>query len=314
MSEGAQLPALRVARHACIGAVLMPVAMLIGCSRVEPKVPYPHESVMTIMAELKLGLESDPYTDPPGRDLEGRNIFRVSLERLDQLGALLPQEYKDVVAFARGECLERVGDWTGAALAFEDAARTSSSLTAIAAERARNAQRMAQFTDREQFSKESLELYLNDLDALQLKLRGWSEESPPPGAPYPSHILREMERAREEYAALLFLNRMVVANAVERSLAMAKSLSDENRESARATQHDLTLGTMYETLARDWMARNRPEDAGIAEGSAWSQWVEQARAAYRRAALADGDPAKPEGQARLRALDAYALHMQGLAQ
>ena len=39
----------------------------------------------------------------------------------------------------------------------------------------------------------------------------------------------------------------------------------------------------------------------------------KARQAYRRTAQADGDPVKLEGQARLRALDAYALRMQDWA-
>ena len=283
---------------------------LAACSRVEPRVPYPHESILTIVAELKLFLEQDPYTQPPGTDLEGRNIYRVSLERLAQLDQLLDPGYADVVDFARGECLERMGEWEAAAAAFTQAGATTSTLAAEAMRRAAQATRLGELTDRTRLTP-TLEGYLNDLEVMQQELRTWSAQSP--AWPMEALINLERERAQEEYARLLFTNRMILENGIERALNAQKTLCTEHTRSARAMQHQIGLGTMFESLARDWSSRNRPEETGLPEGSDWANWIEAAREAYRKAALADGDPAKPEAQARLRALDAYALRIQSLA-
>src|SRR5262245_5371875 len=108
------------------------ILLLAGCATKPVPAPYPHESVLTILGELKIFLNQDPYQDPPGRDLQGRNIYRVTLERLDNLKPLTGPEYSDVLAYARAECLERLGSWRDAAENFEQAAGTSSTLVASA--------------------------------------------------------------------------------------------------------------------------------------------------------------------------------------
>jgi tetratricopeptide (TPR) repeat protein len=286
---------------AWIGLVLALGVGAAGCKRVEPRVPYPHESILTIVAELKLFLEQDPYTQPPGTDLEGRNIFRVTLERLAQLEPLLDAEYEDVLAFARGECLERLGAWPEAAQAFAQAGATSSTLAAAALRRGEQALRMAALIDPAKFSPD-LRGRMNDLQVAQQKLREWAGESPP--WPIGSFIEVERERAQEQQARLQFT--------IERAIAPTQALAADNTRSSRAMQHQITLGTAFETMAREWTGIYRPEQTGIPEDAPWAGWVEAAREAYRKAALADGNPAKPEAQARLRALDAYALRMQNL--
>src|SRR5262245_10186457 len=92
---------------------------LVGCAMQPVPAPYPHESVLTVIGELKIFLNQDPYRDPPGRDLQGRNIFRVTLERLDNIKPLVGPEYSDVLDYARGECLERLREPRQAAENFE---------------------------------------------------------------------------------------------------------------------------------------------------------------------------------------------------
>jgi len=290
--------------------LILPAALMISCASAPPKAPYPHESILTVIAELKIFLDQDPYRQPPGQDLNGRNIFRVSLERLEAIAGVANAEYADVLAFAKGECLERLGEWAKARAAFESAAGRKTSLAQPARRRAASAGRMAELTSHASPAP-TLEGYLNDLQAAEQRLRSWLDSAPP--RPTNAYLRQGIERLQEERAGLLFTNRLVLDKATRQALETAQKMTREHKESYRVMQHWLRLGSFYETLARDWTARHPPESANPQLEPGWLGWIEQARQAYRRVAQADGDPAKLEGQARLRALDAYALGVQAQA-
>lgn len=303
-------PLTHAPRRLGLAAALLALALLGGCARVSKQAPYPHESVLTIVAELKIFLNQDPYRLPPGQDLNGRNIYRVSMERLDALQGLTGAgAYADVLAFARGECLERLGDWPGAQRAFAAAAQTSSSLASTAAVRAENAGKLAALTSRA--AAATLDAYFSDLDERERRLRDYLAAAPP--WPYDAYARRALEAIQEERARMLLTNRLVLEDGVSRAVAAARKLAGEHSQSHRASDHQLLLGSVYESLARDWTGQRSPEGAAPALDAGWGSWIEQARQAYRKVAQADGDPAKLEGQARLRALDAYALRTQSLA-
>lgn len=284
--------------------------ILSGCSRAPDHAPYPHESVLTVVMELKLFLVQDPYRRAPGTDLEGNNIYRVSLKRLEALKGLTGPEYADVLAFARGECLERLGQWPEAASAFDEAASSETQLAPPARDRAESARRMAALVDRKAFQS-TLEGYLNDLDVLERKLGEWIEQKPP--FPYESLARVERERAQEDRLRLLIQNRLVIKDAAARAANLANVFVEQNAQSWRVNINRLLQGELYETLARDITAASRPEGPDFNAEGPWAALVEHARAAYRQAAQADGDPAKPEGQARLRALDTYAMRIKSQA-
>ncbi len=290
--------------------LLLVAALGVGCSRADQRSPYPHESVMTVMLELKLFLERDPYRRAAGSDLEGRNIFKVSLARLDSLAQLTAPEYADVLAFARGECLERLGEHQAAAAAFSQAADLKTSLAEPARARAELAGRLAGLVDRAEFAP-SAEGFLNDLEVLERRLAEWIDSGPP--YPYESLARLERERAQEERARLLLANRFVLHEGPARAVAAARQLVETNGDSHRINQNRLLAGEVFETFARDWAASQRPEEAAFDADGRWGDLVAQAREAYRLVAQADGDPAKLEGQARLRALDAWALRIKSLA-
>jgi hypothetical protein len=271
--------------------------------------------VLTVIAELKLNLAQDPYRFPPGKDLQGRNIYRVTLTRLDSLDELTDPAYADTLAFARGECLERLGDWTGAAKAFDRAttgtAGANSTLADQAALRAAAARKMAGLVDRSAMERASIEGYLNDVDVMERRLLEWAGEKPV--WPYASFARLEAARGREERAQILFDNRRILRDGAQRAIEAAQSLTADFADSWRISEHWLTLGGLFERLARDWNREVPPEGPAGSDDGRWRQYVDQARVAYRKAAQADGDPVKPEGEARLRALDAYALRMQDLS-
>lgn len=273
-----------------------------GCSTAPKLAPYPHESVLAVIAELKIFLRLDPYRAEPGRDLAGQNIYRVSLQRLNNLDELVGEEYDDVINFARAECYERLGRWSEAAKAFASAAANNTSLAEEAKIRQQWDEKIVEATGGGE-SARTLDSFLNHLDVVYGALAQLRESKP--AAPYDSFIAVEMERTLERKASFLFENRFVLERGADRATEAAERLVKENAESRRKSDHLLLLGRFQETRARDYVQFNDPTGSDF-DLKSWTTWIEQARAAYTKVAQADGDPAKPEGQARLRVLDAFA--------
>lgn len=278
-----------------------------GCRSTETALPYPHESVLTVVAELKLFLERDPYLWPPGQDLEGRNIYRITLSRLDNLGESIDPVYEDVLAFASAEAYERLGEYQLAAEKFALAARRGSGLSERAQEREQFCLKLARLIDRSGFAS-SLEGYLTDMSVARRRLREWGENDLP--YPYPSLVRLERERLLGDEARLWFQYRALLPGALDAALRAVETLLTEHAESWHVMEHQLLMGGFWEQLARDLTQATPAEGIHFDPELSWEQYVERARAAYREVAEADGNPAKPEGQARLRALDAYALRIR----
>lgn len=266
--------------------------------------PEPHESISGVIAELKAHLElEDPYRREPGRDPEGQNIYRLTLARLDRLDELTGPQYDDILAFARAECLERLGEWGGAAESFAIVVAGQTSLSELAGVREQWARRLDRLTAPPEVTN-SLDAYRTHFESSRARLFDLLRADPPPSPPYGSYIRVERERALEQLALLLSANRFAPGS-VELAVEAARTLAEENAESWRIGLHHLTLGRLFEASARDYTTLQPPEGARFDLGL-WAGWIEGARDAYARAAALDGDAAKPEGQARLQALDAYA--------
>lgn len=274
-----------------------------GCRTAGPsRAPYPHESLLSALAELKVHLRADPYREEPGRDLAGLNVYRATLDRLASVEGPAGAEFGDVVDFARGECHERLGLWTSAADAFRDCAAAGTLLAEEARLRETWARRIGAVVAAPPEGRTLADLF----DALARRiddLRALAAENPP--APYPSFVAGEIERTRRERALLMFSNRMILPEGAETALAEARKLVEENPDSLRAGENRLLLGGFHETLALDQARLADPASAAF-DPAPWSERVNAAREQYRIVSQTDGDPAKPEARGRLQALDAFA--------
>jgi hypothetical protein len=130
--------------------------------------------------------------------------------------------------------------------------------------------------------------------------------------PYDSYIMIEMERTLEEKAVFVFTNRVVIPEGASRAVETGERLIREHSASRRLGEHQLMLGGFHEALARDYARLNPPQRTGF-DTERWMAWVEPARELYAQAAERDGDPVKPEAQARLRMLEAFATRTLQLA-
>lgn len=253
---------------------------------------------------MKVFARLDPYRVQPGRDLEGQNIFRVTLGRLEEeIDPALGSQFDDILAFARGECLERLGRWEEAAEAFELAASGGTAILTEEAEARRQWDRRIALATRLPDGPVGLDAFLIHLDARRAELGALISGNPAP--PYSSYLLLEREKALAQKTNYLFANRFVIRGGADGAVEAAELLIEENEASHRFGEHLLLLGYIHENRARDYAQLNDPTSPRF-DLDLWRGLVARARAAYTRLSRADGDPAKPEGQARLRALEAFA--------
>lgn len=281
------------------------VLLLSGCRRASLDAPYPHESLLSIIAEAKIALRRDPYLQPPGRDLEGQNIFRVTLSRLDSVDELAGESYDDVLAFARAECHERLDRWGAAIAEYGNVIERNTSLATDAESRRAWAILIAEAAS-ETTETLTLSAFINTLDVRRVAYLRVLEQNPP--FPYDGLIRRALESNLQIKSRFLFDNRYLIPNGAQQSVESARKLVEENPKSCRYGENWLLLAGFYEGLARDYAQFNDPGGANF-NPETWSAWMDQAREACRKAAQADGDLAKPEAQARLRSLDAYSLRI-----
>jgi hypothetical protein len=150
---------------------------------------------------------------------------------------------------------------------------------------------------------EDLADYLDYLDAQLVQFEQLRRSGPQ--FPYDAYIMIELERVLEQKAAFLFMNRVVIPEGAKRGIATGEQLLLEHAASNRLGEHEISVGGMHEGLARDYLRMN-PAQGHTFDAEAWLVWVDAARELYSKAAQRDGDAAKPEGQARLRAIEAMA--------
>src|SRR5690606_15839632 len=114
---------------------------LAACARTpapaaEPRF-QPTASVLEVVAVLRRHVPDDTYRFEPARDFTGRNVYRASLIRLENLervhaDALRAGHLDDVIAFAKGRALERLRAYDLAAEQYRRAAEREGELRAEA--------------------------------------------------------------------------------------------------------------------------------------------------------------------------------------
>ena len=111
------MPRLRFLR----GAVLIGCALGCASSPEPPDPAYaPTRSVLEVASLLRLHVDDDTYRFPPARDVTGKNVYRSAFARLESLEEIHSDKFAsgymlDVIWFAKGRALERLGEFELAA-------------------------------------------------------------------------------------------------------------------------------------------------------------------------------------------------------
>jgi len=289
----------------------IPLLACLACSRIEspPEAP-PYETLLTLLADFRRFAGVDLYRYEIPLDMTGQNAFRATLERLDSFQEENPDAYGDVADFTRGEARARLGDFRGAADAFQRvAARSDSTLAATALERAEGLARLNEAVQSEG-SADRLADYLRDLERKQQRLDALFDslgESPDAAL-----ARRERERVDVEYALALFRNRYVLEKGAAPALDFAASMLERHAASRLIYAHRLMLGRFHLELAHDLADLTPPDRLGF-DAALFFNLIDAARKQFFLVSQADGYAEKPEGAALLDATESLARKVRNLS-
>jgi hypothetical protein len=260
----------------------------------------PYEDVLEVVSELTWHLRDDVYRFPPPKDPTGHDIYRLSLHRLENWDKRFPGRLRDVTSFARAEALERLGDYAGARDLYAKVAALPSPLATRAAE---GAARAGTFADVAAMPESGADLDAT-LSALRAKLDAWATVfSRQAGTPFEPLILVEEERLERRTARLVVEHRRLLDNGAATAERSLRFLVEKHADSKLLPDHILRLADLYADLARDYVEdHDRPL---VFEEPEFVSRADRALDAYRKVAMWDGAPEKPEAQARFTAFDAY---------
>ncbi len=312
-----------------LATLVLPLAS--GCSTAKKKklqATYgPSESILEVVAVLRRHVPDDTYRFPPARDFTGRNVYRSSLLRLENIerihtDALASGYMDDVIGFAKGRALERLRAYDLAAQHYREVAVRGSDLaeparrSASVCERIHGAVQVGMDIDDplEAFEKGSLAMSIRvdeEIALLEERVALLSlllEEVR--GTHYAPVVLEEIERADEIRTDYVLRIRYVLPNGQIRALGELQRTLSRHAASKRRLRHTLDLAVFYDELAHEYVAAIKPEGLRF-DPARFEELVDPATQLYQSVATEDGTPEKLEASRRLEAFLAFRLQVDG---
>jgi hypothetical protein len=254
----------------------------------------------------------DTYRFPPAEDFTGRNVYRATLIRLENLerayeAALENGALDDVIAFAKGRALERLRAFDLAATSYRHAAERPGELAA-------EAERSAALCDALQEAR-GLAATPDDADletrlaALERRRARLSELLPQVGAThYRAVVEEEIEHTDVARARLLVSTRDLVPDGDVRALGALQQLVVDHRESKNANAHLMSLADLYAELAHEYVDAHPPASLEF-DPPRFEELVDAAARIYGSVSNQDGAPEKLEAGQKLEAFVAFTLRV-----
>ena len=298
----------------------MGFALIAGSCASDPPPPdplhRPAESLLEVMAVLRRHVPDDTYRFPPGRDFTGRNVYRASLLRLENLErahaeSLRAGTWDESIAFAKGRALERLRAYDLAGASYRNAARYDGELRHISLEGAALCDALAEAISLDKSvgedaypgpvqREQALESY-ETRGALLGQLLIEAGETH-----YRAIVREELERLAMERTAFLVSLRRLVPDGDVRALAALQRNVIDHRESKNANAHLLALADLYATLSEEYIVAHPPESLSF-DPARFEELVASAARLFESVSNQDGAPEKLEAARRLEAFLAFTL-------
>jgi hypothetical protein len=292
-------------------------ALLLGAAACSSSAPLqdpryrPTESVLEVVAALRLHVEEDTYRRPPARDFTGKNVYRASFGRLENLEATYASKLRsgylqDVIWFSMARAAERIRGYDLAAKLYARVAALDSELAAPAREGQRICERLRDATgqtpDADAVPQKALDIFAKRAAALE-KLYDETRET------HFAFIAREeLERTDWDRAHYFASRRHLEPRLDTIALQSHQDLVQNHPESKNRNRNLLELARFYEELARDYVSACAPV-ALCFDPATFDEFVFGAQRVYESVAQQDGAVEKIEAARRLEALIAFVLQV-----
>ena len=312
-----------------------------GCttfSKLQKEAIYsPTEGVLEAVSVLRRHVPDDTYRFPPARDFTGRNVYRASLLRLENLeraeADALRSGYMDgVIAFGKARALERLRAFDLAAQHYRESARVSDELQAEALASAELCDRLDQAAkvgielvdpvaesgvparpidpDKVRGDLDDrvarLSLLLDDLD--EDREREDAGEATVDRRHYRWIAQEEIERADVVRAIYFIEIRHVVPDGTVMALQELQRVATRHGASKNRLRHLLRLADFYAELAREYLDAIPPESL-VFDPARFRELADAAIQLYELVGSHDGRPEKLEATRNLEAFLALTLNV-----
>jgi hypothetical protein len=305
-----------------LGVVLATGGCASTAEKKQAAILGPTESVLEIVAVLRRHVPDDTYRFPPATDFTGRNVYRASLLRLENIERIHTESLRaghldGVIAFSKARALERLRafdiavDYYGAAAERDERLRDEAHASAAAC---------AAFADALQLGPEPGDLFSADaivrqasdanavVDAFDSRLARLREAARDAPSHYETIAREEIERADVARAKWFESMRYALPNGHVRAVSERQRVINRHAASHRQLQHLLALADLYAALAREYVEAVPPESLGF-DPPRLRELVDAASQLYQRLAARDGSPEKIEASRKLEAFLAFTLQV-----
>ncbi len=307
-------------------ALLMLLSLTGACSSSAPK-GDPHyrapENILEVVAVLQHHVPDDTYHFPAARDYTGRNVYRASLLRLENLERAYESELRaghmdGVLTFSKARALERLRAYSVAAETYRAAAERESSLREEALHSAEVCDRLDRASagslyERRVFPEGEVEAQIPGPEMVIARyeerlaaLEAIAEDGT--ARHYNFVALEEIERADLERARFFSTARHLFDGGDERAIAETQRLVARHPDSKNANKHLLALADLYATQAEEYADALPPEGLRF-DPVRFHQLVSSATRLYERVAHQDGTPERLEAGRKLEAFLAFTLRI-----
>jgi tetratricopeptide (TPR) repeat protein len=287
----------------------------------------PTESVLEVVAVLRRHVGDDTYRFAPATDFTGRNVYRASLLRLENIERIHAEtlrsgHFDGVIAFAKARALERLRGYDLAAQHYREAAKRDDELAQEALRSAESCDAIAAAIEigpqlRDPLAPGASPADASQADAVVAELderiarlvAALGPEAEPSAAEHYVTIVREeVERADLARARWFEAMRFALPDGHVRAVSELQRVATRHAASHRHLRHLLALADLYAELAREYVRAVPPESLGF-DPPHLRELVDAATHIYSRVASRDGAPEKLEASRRLEAFLAFTLQV-----
>ncbi|MCX6357748.1 MAG: hypothetical protein NT045_07760 [Candidatus Aureabacteria bacterium] len=257
-----------------IAAALFSGAGCVG-SRTAPKLDAryePFENLLEVVSDIQ----------------RHANDNKASLVRLINFEKIYPRRMPDAVAYSKGICMERLGDYEGALKAFGSVAESASPLREEADRRVKILRKFNDLVGY-QIQKANIGDYLTEME---FKLAEWGKLiDEVTGTPYEWLAREEEERAEAHLAEFAAQNYLVIKDGAESALNLYRQLTIKHTRSKNINIHYLNWADFCALLAKRYAQGIDPRSLSFGRDT-FNKSADAAIRLYSLVAQKDGAPAR----------------------